>query len=314
MLTAAERLPTASGSDIARQLARDEGFLQFALPSREGDPLTEVILDPHNARVKLLGVTATSLAEGALSAVQAAWSEHPGSFTKLTACAPAGEDRRWRGLGFRREAIIRGFFADGAPAHLWASYANLARAANPRRSSQDEIVKLAAGKEPRDVQLPAGYRDAPAGERWTGAIAQLLGQTFSQYPSSLRESDLRARIHTGSSVFRVIFDEGGELAAVASAEIDHRRKHAEMTDCATRPSKRGQGLMSYLLASLERELWEQLRIGDLYTLARAEEVGMNRVFARLGYVYTGRLTNNCRMPGGWESMNVWCKTTARAEE
>ena len=313
MLRGVEQIPTTSASDIARQLSDDDGFLQFSLPSCEGERLTEVILDPHNARVKLLGVTATFLAEGDLSAVHAAWTEGTGSYTKLTAYAPIGEDRRWRELGFRREAIIRGFFADGAPAHLWASYSDPARAANPRRSSQDEIVRLARARESTDVQLPAGYRDAPVDEGWTGAVAHLLRRTFPQYPSSLRESDLREKIQTGSSVFRVVLDEDDELAAVASAEIDHRWRNAEMTDCATRPEHRGKGLMSYLLTSLESDLLERFDIDSLYTLARAEEVGMNCVFARLGYDYTGRLTNNCRMPDGWESMNVWCKTASRAE-
>jgi hypothetical protein len=37
---------------------------------------------------------------------------------------------------------------------------------------------------------------------------------------------------------------------------------------------------------------------------------VNCAFAKLGYKYTGRLVNNCRMPTGWESMNVWCKTSS----
>jgi len=313
VLTRAEPVPTASASDIARELSRDGGFLQFALPPGEGDRLTEVILDPHNARVKLLGATATSLAEGDLSAVHAAWCERPESYTKLTVYAAAGEDGRWRELGFHTEAVIRGFFADGTAAKVWASYSDAARAENPRRSSQDEIVRLATAREPTSVRLPAGYRCTGADDGLVGAAAQFLRRTFSQYPSSLRESDLNEKIRVGSSIFRVILDESDELAAVASAEIDHRRRNAEMTDCATRPEHRGKGLMSYLLVHLERALWDQLRISDLYTLARAEEVGMNCVFARLGYDYTGRLTNNCRMPDGWESMNVWCKATARTE-
>ena len=60
--------------------------------------------------------------------------------------------------------------------------------------------------------------------------------------------------------------------------------------------------------TLEHEQYITGRIHDLYTLARADEVGMNCVFAKLGYAYTGRLVNNCRMPNGWESMNIWCKS------
>ena len=83
-----------------------------------------------------------------------------------------------------------------------------------------------------------------------------------------------------------------------------------MTDCATRPDQRGGGHMAYLLHRLAQDVRKERGITDLYTLARADEVGMNCVFGKLGYVYTGRLVNNCRMPNGWESMNVWCKSTA----
>ncbi len=65
--------------------------------------------------------------------------------------------------------------------------------------------------------------------------------------------------------------------------------------------------MARLLFRLELDVFEHCGISDFYTLARACEVSMNCVFAKLGYGYTGRLVNNCRMPTGWESMNVWCK-------
>jgi RimJ/RimL family protein N-acetyltransferase len=65
--------------------------------------------------------------------------------------------------------------------------------------------------------------------------------------------------------------------------------------------------MIHLLHRLEDDMFGDFGIRDLYTLARADEVGMNRALARLGYAYTGRLVNDCRMPNGWESLNVWCK-------
>ena len=57
----------------------------------------------------------------------------------------------------------------------------------------------------------------------------------------------------------------------------------------------------------ENDIADLYGITDLYTLARADEIGMNCVFRKLGYDFCGRLVNNCRMPNGWESMNVWCK-------
>jgi putative beta-lysine N-acetyltransferase len=134
-----------------------------------------------------------------------------------------------------------------------------------------------------------------------------LRAVFTDYPSSLAPEHLCRLVSTGASFFVTARDQKGTLVATMSAEIDKAHGSAEMTDCATRPDHRGRGLMPYLLATLEREVPERFAIQDFYTIARADPLAINAVFARQGYDYTGRLVNNCRMPNGWESMNVWCK-------
>lgn len=54
-----------------------------------------------------------------------------------------------------------------------------------------------------------------------------------------------------------------------------------MTDCATRADMRGRGFMAYLLTCLESDLRRLFQVTDLYTIARADEIGMNCVFAKL---------------------------------
>jgi hypothetical protein len=72
--------------------------------------------------------------------------------------------------------------------------------------------------------------------------------------------------------------------------------------------------MSVILRNLERDLADEFGITDVYTIARANQAGMNCSFAKLGYTYTGRLVNNCRMPEGYESMNVWCRDASDLKE
>jgi putative beta-lysine N-acetyltransferase len=141
-----------------------------------------------------------------------------------------------------------------------------------------------------------------------------MARTFKDYPTPISPDQISAAIHERTSHFRIVRDSTGALVACASAEIHHTRRSAELTDCATREDQRGKGLMSYILHALEEDLASDFSITDVYTIARAYEPGMNCSFAKLGYRYTGRLVNNCRMPDGFESMNVWCRNTRELPE
>ena len=75
-------------------------------------------------------------------------------------------------------------------------------------------------------------------------------------------------------------------------KLNEKYFNAELTNCATLPTYRKHGLMKFLLFELESEL-KKRSIFCSYTIARSRSYGMNVAFHQLGYVYTGRLTNNC---------------------
>ena len=79
-----------------------------------------------------------------------------------------------------------------------------------------------------------------------------------------------------------------------------------MTDCATLPAYRNQGLMRLLMHALEDELIAR-NITCAYSLSRALSFGMNAVFYQMGYRYYGRLTKNCDIYDKFEDMNLWAK-------
>ena len=280
--------------------------VEFEMPG-SGCP---AILDPFNRRLKVYELSA-----GDMSASVTAVSINPDDHVigKVTAYALPGEGRLWADLGFRQEAVIRGFYPDSVDAHLWAAYPNPERETCAKESLYEAAVSVAESKE--TLSSPAlmnGFECRLAASEDAGDIADLMGRIFPVYPSPISEHVIGEQIRSESNLFRVVEDLQGEIVAVASAELDKERSSAEMTDCATRPDQRGRGLMAHILSKLESDLLSRFGIRDLYTIARAEEVGMNCVFSKLGYEYTGRLVNNCRMPSGWESMNVWCKNSAYA--
>ena len=111
------------------------------------------------------------------------------------------------------------------------------------------------------------------------------------------------------------FDEGvqyfsaeieGTLVALASAEVDKDGKNAEMTDFATLPQYRGQGLALMLLNRMEKEMKKQ-GIKTIYTIARLNSTGMNKTFLRMNYTFSGTLIKNTNIAGKIESMNVFFK-------
>jgi putative beta-lysine N-acetyltransferase len=267
----------------------------------------EAVLDPPNQRVKLLGLRIQDLDEPEIAGLIAGLSDPALPYTKLTVYALPGDEMAWITRGFLKEGVILGFFADGINAHVWARFADDGRDLAPRDAEHDRILIAAAAKTPRLPQPQQDLTLRTADEDDAAAVSQLLQDTFSEYPTSLDADVIRNDMLEGARRFALFLDDDHTPVGVASAEIDHRRRSAEMTDCAVRPELRGRGLVSSLLWRLELDLQRLHGIRDLYTLARADEPGMNCAFARLGYLFTGRLINNCRMPNGWESMNIWCR-------
>lgn len=113
-----------------------------------------------------------------------------------------------------------------------------------------------------------------------------------------------------SNVLHFLVEKQGKIVSLASAEMDLENKSAEITDCLTFPSERGKGLIKELITALEKEL-SYRGFQSAYTLCRASSSGINTAFASLGYAYTGRLVNNCRIGRGFEDINIWCKILSK---
>lgn len=267
----------------------------------------DLVFDPYNRRLKLYGVDADDLRAPRIRYWRDGLKSGRTPYSKLIIYALPGDEMAWVRGGYVREGVIWGFFADGADAWLWSAFADDGRDLAPREREHEEIVSLAAEKPTVEPESPADLVCRRAVPDDAQALSALLREVFAEYPTPLDADTIRTGIEAEHHVYRLLEDTGGRLAAAASAEIDHDRGSAELTDCATRPEHRGAGLMGYLLRRLERDMTGEYGITDLYTIARADEVGMNCAFSKLGWIHTGRLINNCRMPRGWESMNLWCR-------
>lgn len=208
-------------------------------------------------------------------------------------------------VGFVVEGKIPGFYEGRADCLVLGAYPDSDRGelAQPDRVAEVRgILRENAGaraSSPTVETRRATPEDAPA-------IAELLADTFAQYPTPSGDSSyVRNAIESGVP-FRLITD-GDDIASCASADLVHAAGTAELTDCATRPSHRGRGHMQAILCDLMDDL-RALDYPTVFTLARASVPGVNLAFAKLGFRLRGTMPRSCRIGEGVEDMNIWSRS------
>jgi putative beta-lysine N-acetyltransferase len=229
--------------------------------------------------------------------------------------------------GYIEEGIISGYYAGKKDCHILSSYLESSRGVSSNKEKEDQITKNcltkvgiarrkpnkqddhrkkeSIGIRKEGIGFPKEYSIKPAVQADASLMAMLYRQEFKFYPAPLHmESYLLKTMD--SNVLYFLAEKQGKILSLASAEMDPINKCAEVTDCLTISSERGRGLMKELIKALEKELSNR-GFRSSYTLCRASSSGINSAFASLGYAYTGRLINNCKIGNGFEDINIWCK-------
>jgi putative beta-lysine N-acetyltransferase len=265
---------------------------------------TRVFFDYYSRRLKVLSYEATDF--WALAA-RLDFLARANGFDKIFLKARKDDWQRFLGLGFVLEGILKYYFR-GDHAYVLSRFYTLDRITSPHLINESELVEalMRSDRTAEPPPLPEGYRMEVATPAHIPALVQLYRLVFETYPSPLTHPDYLLQTMERNVLYRVVQNEVGDVVSAASAEMEPKVRAAEMTDCATLPTERGKGLMLHLLRKLEGDMKER-GIDTPYTLARAQSVGMNRVFYRLGYEYSGRLVNNCDIYGEYEDMNIWVK-------
>lgn len=137
-------------------------------------------------------------------------------------------------------------------------------------------------------------------------ISKLLSNVFPLYPFPVEDPDYIKKTMDENIIYFGIFEDG-ILKAVSSAETYPKKGNAEMTDFAVLPELRGQGIANCLLKKMENYCKTELGINTMYTIARLSEPGINALFLKNNYHYSGTLINNTKIFQGIESMNIYYK-------
>ena len=207
-------------------------------------------------------------------------------------------------VGYEAEAVMPGFYRGEGDCVVLAYAPDHTRAEVGHPAEVQHVDALIQHGLPSSTVRPlveterATAADAPA-------IAELITDTFDQYPTPSGDPDYIAQAILDGTPFRVVRDEG-EVVSCASADLIREARTAELTNCATRPSARGHGYMQAILSDLMDDL-RGMGYPTAFTLARARIAGVNLAFSRLSFEYRGRMTRSCRIGDGIEDMNVWSR-------
>ena len=268
----------------------------------------EVSISPHNKRLRLVSYSGPSISEAVekLNEIAGEYDFATKIFTKIKA-----EDKNYfLEKGYEQEGTITGYF-NGTDALVMSRFLTAKRKKTRPSVYEKEVNILKTVKEMEKKAashpLPDGYKFIIAVEKEHFAdLAGLYKKVFETYPFPIFNPEYLEKTSRTNIIYGVIYNKRGQAVGAASAERELLYNNAEMTDFATLPSERGKGLASILLLELEEEARKR-GVKYFYTIARSRSLGMNKVFKRAGYKFTGKLINNCNMCGELENMYIWCK-------
>ena len=231
------------------------------------------------------------------------------NYTKIFAKVPAGMLVDFLANDFKKEATIPGFFNGKETVHFVSRFIGATRSfiSATKRMNIKNILDAAKKKRSKAIsRLQSKVLFRRLGPTEVPQLAQLYDLTFKVYPFPICKEDYLMTTMSRNSEYYGAFLHG-QLIAASSAEMDVNSQNAEMTDFATHPDYRGKNLSYFLLKEMEKKLAER-NFKTLFTIARAESIGMNATFARGEYNYGGTLINNTQIGERIESMNVWFKS------
>ncbi len=178
---------------------------------------------------------------------------------------------------------------------------------------KNEIFKvtqfvLEKSSKAKQIILSSKYKIKKMTKENIFSMAEIYKQVFESYPFPIFNPEyILETMQSHIDYYGVYYNQ--KIIALSSCEMDIENKNAEMTDFATILEHRGNNLSFHLLAKMEKEAFKK-GIKTFYTIARANSIGMNMVFAKKGYEFAGTLVNNTNIGGKIETMNVWYKNTA----
>lgn len=259
---------------------------------------------PTNQRIYLMKLSGRDLPD--LLGKMDRLAERKG-YTKIFAKVPLQVKSLFRERDYVQEAAVPNFYHGRIDGVFLSKYLSPKRKQDPRRERVETILQTAreAAEQTDSEPPPRAFTVRPAEAADCEEMAALYREVFESYPFPIFNPHYLEDT-MGSHVKYFCALDGDRMVAAGSCEMDRSAENVEMTDFATLPDYRKQGLAQQLLETMEAHM-RQRGMKTFYTIARALSPGMNITFAKSRYTYGGTLIQNTHICGRLESMNVWYK-------
>lgn len=208
--------------------------------------------------------------------------------------------------GYVMEGYIPQFYRGKEDAIFMSKFMNPNRRNAISISTQLKDLHNLTQVTPSSASPTSNYSFRKLGKADIQSMVKIYLDVFVSYPFPIFDPAYILETMDGNIQYFGAFM-GDDLAAIASSDIDHDAKNAEMTDFVTHKRHAGHGLAYRLLDVMEQQMKRQ-GILTLYTIARVNSIPMNKTFLRMGYKYSGLLINNTNIAGSIESMMLLYKS------
>jgi putative beta-lysine N-acetyltransferase len=228
-------------------------------------------------------------------------------YSKIFAKVPASAKDEFEKNDYLSEAYIPMFFSGCEDVYFMGKYFAASRMVNDRYEEINKILHIARSKaEEIKSDLPAEFCFKICDKSHVSQIAKVYKRVFETYPFPIYDPQYITKIIDENFIYYSIW-ENKKIVALSSSEMDISSQNVEMTDFATLPEYRGNGFAFYLLQKMEDEMRKR-NMKTAYTIAKAVSYGVNIIFSKMGYKYSGTLLNNTNISGSLQSMNLWYKS------
>jgi putative beta-lysine N-acetyltransferase len=232
------------------------------------------------------------------------------NYSKIFAKIPVSAEDLFLNNGYTKEAVIPGFYNNTEDGLFLSKYFNAARSklSKEEKEEVESIIRISLDKKNKKTILTTenGYQLMPLAKNRVDQAAKIYKSVFNNYPFPIDDPQyIKKTMRENIKYFACLYK--NQIIGLSSAEIYKEHGNAEMTDFATINEFRGKGIAGALLELMETEI-KNMGIYTVYTIARSIIPGINIMFAKADYNFSGSLIKNTRMDKGFETMNIWYKS------
>ncbi|MGY4689575.1 putative beta-lysine N-acetyltransferase [Salibacterium sp. K-3] len=260
------------------------------------------VIEPYSQRIKVYKLPPVPEWETFLESLQVLARDQ--SCDKLIFYVRNRDRHRFAKAPFVCEGTINGFF-HGNDAAVYSWFLRPQRARPVDQTREDLVLQNVShvSEKKGGTVFPKGYTMRHPVESDAEEMARLYRCVFQTYPTPMHDPQFIRNVMK-EEVYFTVMEYEGTIVSACSADVLVPFQSAEMSDCATHPEHRNQGLLSTQFAYL-MQLMQRRGLWTLFSYSRSLSFGMNMVNVYHGFQYGGKMIRNSNIAGRLESMNIW---------